>query len=99
MALIDTNLASPHLRDILTRTGDNATINYGFNSGGYENHVYFVTKDGGTLAITTVINEINTVDFTDDTDPQWFIVGYDVNYENVDLVDDHTGEPITAAYS
>ena len=78
--------------------GDTVKIAYGYNSGGYENFVYFVTADGGTLAIDTVIAEINSADFTDPNDKQWFIIGYDVNYEDLDLWDDHTGKRITAAY-
>ena len=94
------NLASQHLKDLLYRDGDGAVkIRYGFNSGGYENHVYFVTADTGALAIDTVIAEISEVDFTDEDDSQWFIIGYEVNYEDFDLVDAHTGKPIAAAYS
>jgi hypothetical protein len=99
MALIDTNLNSEHLKDLLERSGDTATINYGYNSGGYEDYVVFYTKDAGTLAISTVIDQINEVDFTDDSDPQWFLIGYSVNYEDNDLTDSHTGEPIPAAYT
>ncbi|WP_336794189.1 hypothetical protein [Gordonia malaquae] len=99
MALIDTNLASPHLKDLLRRDGKTVRIDYAANSGGYEANVYFTTKDGGALAIDTVIAEINEVDFTDESDGQWYIVGYDVNYEDASLVDDHTGKPIPAAYA
>ena len=73
-------------------------INYGFNSGGYERYQYFVTADGGCLSIGTIINEFHKVNFNDPNDPQWYIVGIDVNYENYDLIDDHTGEHIEAAY-
>lgn len=76
----------------------NVKINYGFNSGGYESNVFFITEDGGVLGIQTVIDEINKVDFNDPDDSQWFIVGYDVNYENHDLYDSHTGNLIEAAY-
>lgn len=99
MTLLTANLESEHLKDVLERSGDTAKISYGFNSGGYENYIYFVTKDGGTLSISTVIDQIDEVDFTDDADPQWYIIGYDVNYENTDLVDDHTGAPLPAAYA
>lgn len=98
MALIDTNLNSEQLNGLLVRDGDTATINYGYNTGGAENYVYFVTKDGEALAIDTVIAEINNVDFTDDCDPQWFLIGHAVNEENTDLVDAHTGRPIPSMY-
>ncbi|MGI6797704.1 hypothetical protein [Gordonia sihwensis] len=98
MALIDTNLASDQLKNLLDRDGDTAKINYGFNTGGAENYVYFVTKDGGALAIDTVIAEINNVDFTDSDDPQWYLVGHAINEEDENLTDDHTGRPIPSMY-
>ncbi|MEB3023336.1 MULTISPECIES: hypothetical protein [Mycolicibacter] len=97
MDLIDRNLAGK-LGEILERDGAGARIRYGFNSGGDESFLYVITTDGGTLAIGTVIAEINKVDFTDAFDPQWHVRGYAVNYEDRDLVDDHTGRPIPAAY-
>lgn len=74
------------------------SINHGYNSGGYASHQYFITKDGGTLAIQTVIDEIDNVDFNDEFDPQWYIVGVEVNYENNDLYDSHTGKLIVSVY-
>lgn len=108
MDLIDKNLshelAGPSgqrgcLSDLLERDGATARIRYGYNSGGYENHVYFVTGDGEALAIDTVIAEIDKVDFTDSSDRQWHLLGYDVNYEDSDLTDAHTGKKIQPAYS
>ena len=75
------------------------SINHGYNSGGYASHQYFITKDGGTLAIQTVINEIDNVDFNDEFDPQWYIVGVEVNYEDQDLWDSHNGCLIEPAYN
>lgn len=74
------------------------SILYGYNSGGYENHQYFITKEGGTLAIQTVIDEIHNVDFNDEFEPQWYIVGVAVNYEDNDLYDSHTNKLIPPAY-
>lgn len=108
MDLIDKNLnlelAGPsgqrgRLSDLLERDGSTARIRYGYNSGGYENFVFFVTGDGEALHIDTVIAEIGQVDFTDQYDKQWHLIGYDVNYEDFDLTDAHTGEKIKAAYS
>lgn len=97
MDLIDRNL-NGKLGEILRRDGSSAKISYGYNSGGYENFVYVITADGGVLAIDTVIAEIDKVDFTDESDPQWCVIGYEVNYEDDSLVDDHTSEKIPAAY-
>ena len=74
------------------------SIKYGYNSGGYESYQYFITKDGGTLAIQTVIDEIDNVDFNDEFDPQWYIVGVEVNYHCDDLYDSHTNKLIEPAY-
>lgn len=103
MDLIEKNLSAQlhtgRLRDILERNGTGVAIRYGYNSGGYENNAYFVTKDGAVLHIDTVIAQIAEVDFTDPFDPQWFLVGYDVNYDDTDLIDAHTGRAIPAAYA
>jgi len=99
MSLISKNLKNVFLCDLLTQKEDGSIgIKYGANSGGYESNVYFVTKDGGALSIQTVIAELRFVDFSDEDDAQWFITGYDVNYEDHDLYDSHTGELIPAAY-
>lgn len=74
-------------------------IAYGYNSGGVENNVYFVTADGGVLGIDTVIAEIGKVDFTDKNYTQWYIIGFDVNYDDESLVDDHTGKRIPTVYA
>lgn len=92
------NFENTFLAEVFKITDGVVSINYGFNSGGYERFVYFVTADGGTLAINTVLNEFSKVDFNDEYDPQWYIVGYDVNYEDDDLYDDHTNEKIESAY-
>lgn len=75
-----------------------ANINYGFNSGGYERYQYFITADAGVLGINTVMANIQSVNFNDPNDEQWHIVGVDVNYEDTNLIDDHTGEYLEAAY-
>ena len=75
-----------------------AHINYGFNSGGYEAYQYFVTEDGGVLGINTVMANIQSINFNDPDDRQFYIVGVDVNYEDDMLTDDHTGEYLESAY-
>lgn len=102
MDLIEKNLAAQMhtgcVADILVRDGASVKIRYGGNSGGYEHNVYFLTSDGASLHIDTVIAQIADVDFTDPTDPQWFLIGYQVNYEDPELVDAHTGQKIPTAY-
>lgn len=75
-----------------------ARINYGFNSGCYEAYQYFITDDGGVLGINTVIANIQSINFNDPDDRQFYIVGVDVNYEDDTLTDDHTGEYLESAY-
>ncbi|AZU97972.1 hypothetical protein ENKO_554 [Klebsiella phage fENko-Kae01] len=98
IANVQANFENQFINEILRLDDGVARINYGFNSGGYESNVYFYTADGGTLAIDTVIVEIQKVNFNDENDPQWYIIGYDVNYEDQDLYDSHTGQQIIPAY-
>ncbi|QXO12256.1 hypothetical protein pEaSNUABM49_00010 [Erwinia phage pEa_SNUABM_49] len=95
----ESNMQNPVLQTAFNFSGDVPCINYGFNSGGYEKFQYFICADGGCLGIGTVINEFHKVNFNDPDDKQWYIVGVEVNYENTELVDDHTGDYIPAAYS
>ncbi|YP_010843335.1 hypothetical protein ACQ27_gp451 [Klebsiella phage K64-1] len=98
LPVVQTNFENQFLAEVFKIDNGVVSINYGFNSGGYEKFIYFVTADGGCLAIDTVLNEFSKVDFNDDNDPQWYIVGYDVNYEDEDLYDDHTNQKIESAW-
>lgn len=94
------NFENKSISDTLQNNHDGSvTIKYGYNSGGYEAYMYYLTADGGVLAVQTVIDEIDQVNFNDKDDPQWYIVGVEVNYENDSLVDDHTGKLIESAYN
>lgn len=72
---------------------------YGFNSGGYEKHYYFITADGGILSIESVRENIDKVDFNCPFSPDWYIIGGGVNYEDQDLVCSHSNEKIEPAYT
>lgn len=98
MKLVEKNILNAELAKYLKVENGQASINHGYNSGGYESYLYFITKDGGVLGIETVLEEINSVDFNDEDDSQWFIVGSAVNYEDHDLYDSHTDKLIPAAY-
>ncbi len=76
------------------------TLNYGFNSGGYENYQFFITADGGILSLETVQDELKSDPalFDDEDDPQWYIVASNVNYEDNNLYCDHSNKLIPAAY-
>lgn len=62
--------------------------------GGYP--LYYITKDCGVLCPKCVNENIELL--SDPYDPQWYIVGYDINYEDSDLYCDHCGERIESAY-
>ena len=71
--------------------------------------LYFLTADGGTLKPSTVRENIGVVAratrdyFRRHGDPswaeQWAVVGLDINWEDPDMYDDHTGARIAPAYA
>ena len=67
--------------------------------GGYP--IYFITEDGGALAFETVKKEYDQIREAiedDDTSGGWRVSYCDINWEDEDLVDDHTGDSIESAY-
>lgn len=96
--MIEKNILNTEIAKYLKVENGKCSISHGYNSGGYESYLYFITKDGGVLGIDTVLEEIDSVDFNDEDDSQWFIVGSAVNYENYELYDSHTDKLIPAAY-
>lgn len=66
--------------------------------GGYP--IFFITRDGAALAFKTVEgNEENVIDsIENEIDDGWWVTHSDVNWEDHDLYDDHTGELIESAY-
>ncbi len=67
--------------------------------GGYP--IYFITADGGALAFQTVKDEIDTIREAiddDDTNGGWRVNYADINWEDDELYDDHTGDLIESAY-
>jgi hypothetical protein len=68
--------------------------------GGYP--LYFVTTDGAALSFKTVKEEWrNVVDahLRRDSRCGWAIAGFDINYEDPNLYDDHSGDRIESAYA
>lgn len=66
--------------------------------GGYP--LYFITSDGGALAFDTVRDNLRSVldSIRTKCDDGWRVVACEVNYEDPELYDDHTGEKIESAY-
>lgn len=64
--------------------------------------IFFITADGGALAYDTVKAERETIAEAiedDDTSGGWRVSAADINWEDPDLIDDHTGERIESAYA
>jgi hypothetical protein len=74
------------------RAGDHASV------GGYP--LYFRTADGGVLSFQTARNNLRQVlsAIKHQDDFQWRVIWCDTNWEDTQLYDDHTGEPIPSAY-
>lgn len=67
--------------------------------GGYP--LYWVTSDGAALAWHVVRDEWRNVvaaHLANDTMSGWHIAGWDINWEDTELICDHTGERIPSAY-
>lgn len=63
---------------------------------------YFVTSDGGALSFKTAKAERRNILealASGDTWSGWHVYGVDINWEDPDLYDDHTGERIPSAYA
>lgn len=86
--------------EVITDVIDPTDLSLYDNTGGYSSCLVFVTKDGGTLALSTVQEELKAdrALFSDSSDPQWFIVDSFVNWEDQDLTDSHTNKPIPSCY-
>jgi hypothetical protein len=66
--------------------------------GGYP--IFFCTADGGALSFKTVLENWKEVCWAvrHNDNNGWQVVGCEVNWEDTELYDDHTGELIESAY-
>lgn len=66
--------------------------------GGYP--IYFITDDGGVLSYDTVKEEYDQIaeSVRDQLSDGWNVTAADINWEDTELLDDHTGNPIESAY-
>jgi hypothetical protein len=66
--------------------------------GGYP--CYFITSDGAALSFKTARNERRLIleAIRDRDNGGWRVIGFDINWEDSELVCDHTGEHIESAY-
>ena len=65
--------------------------------GGYPK--YWVTKDGGILSFEAISQELELIKsaIENDDDPQWQVIGCDINWEQ-ELRCDHLNKEIQSAY-
>jgi hypothetical protein len=66
--------------------------------GGYP--LFFITDDGAALSFDTVKAEIENVQHSIETESNdgWRVVAVDVNWEDSNLLCDHSGQRIESAY-
>lgn len=62
--------------------------------------LYFITSDGGALSFDTVRDNLRSVldSIRTKSSDGWRVVACEVNYEDAELYDDHTGRKIESAY-
>ena len=67
--------------------------------GGYP--LYFITDDGGALSFKTVKEEYDQIaeSIEERLNDGWQVVALEINYEDGELYDDHSGERIESAYA
>lgn len=63
--------------------------------------VFFYTKDSGILSFKTVKENVLLIGraIRDDNDPQWCVIGTDINWENPEMYCSDSNERIEPAYS
>lgn len=66
--------------------------------GGYQR--YFITSDGAALSYDAAREQRESIEdsIANDIRDGWKVVGCEINYEDNDLICDHTNKPIPAAY-
>ncbi len=66
--------------------------------GGYP--IYFITDDGAALSFQTVKKEFRRIasSVKNKDNDGWRVVAADINWEDTELYDDHTGKKIESAY-
>lgn len=62
---------------------------------------YFITSDGGALSFEAVQQNFKSIidSVKNQINDGWRVVGLDINYEDAELICDHSGKPIECAYN
>lgn len=90
-----------HFREINNTLELRATLRAGAHAwpGGYP--LYFITSDGCALSFETVKKNLRAVSWSiqNKSNDGWRVVACDINYEDGELTDSHTGSRIESAYA
>jgi hypothetical protein len=81
-------------KGIIKQYGMITELDYFAWPGGYP--IFYVTKDGGCLCPKCANENITLL--TDPDDPQWYVLGTEINYENDSLYCDNCNGKIDSAY-
>lgn len=88
-------------REISTTLELRATLRAGAHAwpGGYP--LFFITSDGGALSFETVKKNLRSICWSirHKSNDGWRVVACDINYEDGELTDSHTGSKIESAYA
>ena len=82
------------MQELLKEMREKGKYDYYAWPGGYP--LFYTTEDGGILC-PKCCNENNEL-LNDEFDKQWFVIGYEVNWEDGELYCDHCYEKIESAY-
>ena len=80
--------------ELLKEMREKGAYDYYAWPGGYP--LFYTTEDGGILC-PKCCNENNEL-LNDEFDKQWFVIGYEVNWEDDNIYCDHCYEKIESAY-
>ena len=82
------------MQELLKEMREKGEYDYYAWPGGYP--FFYITEDGGILC-PKCCNENNEL-LNDEFDKQWFVIGYEVNWEDDNIYCDHCYEKIESAY-
>lgn len=83
------------MKEYLKEMKEKGEYDYYVWPGGYP--LFYITKDCSVLCPKCCNG--NKELLNDEHDPQWFVIAYEVNWEDEELYCDHCNEKIESAYS